>query len=228
MTRHAIAALATTCALVGALPLNGTAKDQNDHNDAVEDAVVQFGQRQPQPVPGPPSHFLDPDDVNIHKGGTVTFIVNSGGHGVAIYPVAKDTTREDIAEDLCQGGTDEADRTGRALVCGAAQAALPYTITDGKNDVVIQVPSNATGQNPRVDDMTDRLIATSGGIPGDGTANPAGAFLTGTNAANAPGNRIQYRFLKTGRYLVICMNRNHLLDDHMFGFVNVVGDDGND
>ena len=157
----------------------------------------------------------------------MTFVINAGGHGVAIYPVAKDTTRADIAEDLCQGGTNEADRVGRALVCGAPQAALPYTITDGKNDVVIQVPSNATGQNPRVDDMTDRLLGTIGAIPGDATANRAGAFLVGTNAANAPGNRIQYRFLKTGRYLVICMNRGHSMNDHMFGFVNVV-DSGND
>jgi len=42
--------------------------------------------------------------------------------------------------------------------------------------------------------------------------------------AQAIGNRIVYQFIKTGRYLVICMNRAHSLNDHMFGFVNVVGD----
>jgi len=38
---------------------------------------------------------------------------------------------------------------------------------------------------------------------------------------------VQYRFTKTGRYLVICMNRGHAINDWMFGFVNVVGDDDN-
>jgi hypothetical protein len=36
---------------------------------------------------------------------------------------------------------------------------------------------------------------------------------------------IQYRFTETGRFLVICQNRGHLLNDWMFGFVNVVTDD---
>jgi hypothetical protein len=40
------------------------------------------------------------------------------------------------------------------------------------------------------------------------------------------GQLITYQFLKTGRYLVICMNRTHHLNDWMFGFVNVVGDSG--
>ena len=47
-------------------------------------------------------------------------------------------------------------------------------------------------------------------------------FLNGgTTAAN--GQLITYAFNKTGRYLVICMNRTHFLNDWMFGFVNVVG-----
>jgi hypothetical protein len=49
----------------------------------------------------------------------------------------------------------------------------------------------------------------------------AGAFLVGTTPT-ATGNRIQYRFTQTGRFLVICQNRGHLLNDWMFGFVNVV------
>jgi len=43
-----------------------------------------------------------------------------------------------------------------------------------------------------------------------------------------PTHRIQYRFLKKGRYLAICMNRGHSLNDHMFGFVNVVDNDDDD
>jgi len=35
---------------------------------------------------------------------------------------------------------------------------------------------------------------------------------------------IEKGFLKTGRYLVLCMNRVHFLNDWMFGFVNVTGD----
>jgi hypothetical protein len=46
----------------------------------------------------------------------------------------------------------------------------------------------------------------------------------GANEADA-GAADPVRFDRTGRYLVICMNRSHLLNDHMFGFVNVVGED---
>jgi hypothetical protein len=102
------------------------------------------------------THFLNPDDVTIRKGGTVTFVVNNGGHGIAIYPVNKKTTREDIAEDLCQGppGTAESDRAARFTVCGAVQAALNYDITDAKGDLIIRTVNVA---NPRVDDPTNRL-----------------------------------------------------------------------
>ena len=37
------------------------------------------------------------------------------------------------------------------------------------------------------------------------------------------GHVVSHQFVKTGRYLVICMNRSHFLNDWMFGFVNVVG-----
>ena len=43
------------------------------------------------------------------------------------------------------------------------------------------------------------------------------------NGAAPLGHVVSYQFLKTGRYLVICMNRSHFLNDWMFGFVNVVG-----
>src|SRR5262245_32072616 len=126
MTQKSIIAIAASCALAAAFAPNLFAQN----GAVVEDAVVNFGQGQPGNPGGPPTHFLDPDDVTIRQGGTVTFIVNGGGHGVAIYPVAKKTTREDIAEDLCQGGATEADRVGRALVCNAATVNLAYTITD--------------------------------------------------------------------------------------------------
>ena len=51
-------------------------------------------------------------------------------------------------------------------------------------------------------------------------------FLTGVGAGPPPvtpttGQLITYRFLVPGRYLVICMNRSHFMNDWMFGFVNV-------
>jgi hypothetical protein len=252
----------------------GTAVLAAADDKAPAEVTVHFAMPQPQPpqagIPGTPdnssTHFLLPDDVAVRKGGAVTFIVNGGGHAIAIHPVSKKTTREDIAEQLCQGGTNEADRRGRNAVCNGTIITgnvdvngvpttvtgtdnLNYTIVDGKGDVIIVTGFNlspatsapaTTIANPRVDDIvhTHPLLQTSGRSPGD-TANPpaiannpAGAFLTGTainpvTGAQTPGNRIRVRFDSTGRYLVICMNRSHLLNDHMFGFVDVVGE-GND
>lgn len=169
---------------------------------AVPDAVVAFGSPQPQPAP-PASLVLVPDEVTINKGGTVTFFVNGGGHGVGIYPVSKNTVRADIEEDLCQGGP---------TVCNAAAgtANSRYLITDGKGDLIIDTDTNPP-QN-RVNDGTTTLLGAG-----------AGAFLTGSTPAGAAGVQVTYRFEKTGRYLVICMNRGHSLNDWMFGFVNVVG-----
>jgi len=236
MNRKAILALAAACSLAVAFPMTGNAKDKDrDHDDDAvvqHDVVVQFGQGQPQGAPAAVTHFLDPDDATVLEGGTVTFVVNGGGHGVALYRVDKDTTRADIAADLCQGppGTAESDRAARATVCNAATgtANLAYQLTDADGDIVVEVPANVGGNNPRVDDQMRTLLGTSGQIP-NSPARKDGAFLTGTNAANdTPGHRIQYRFLKKGRYLAICMNRGHSLNDHMFGFVNVVDNDDDD
>jgi len=251
-------------ALALAFPTTGSAddkgKDKDKESKAPTDVVVHFGQPQPQTpdaVAGNAvTHFLFPDDITIRKGGTVNFVVNGGGHGIAIHPVNEETTRQDIAEDLCQGpaGKAESDRKARFDVCNGTIVTgvdgiigtqnLAYPITDGKPALVIDVPQNpATNTNNRVDDAvhTHRLLGTSGRVrvcgkderepacdsttPG-GNAN--GAFLTGSNAAGAPGARIQVQFMKSGRYLVICMNRGHSLNDHMFGFVRVVGDDDDD
>jgi hypothetical protein len=53
-----------------------------------------------------------------------------------------------------------------------------------------------------------------------------GVFLTGSTPTRG-GTEVRYRFEKSGRYLVICINRSHYINDWMFGFVNVQGgDDG--
>ena len=255
-----------TLALAVAFSTLGRADGISQDNNALQHAVVHFGQPQPQtPAPAPVgaavTHFLFPDDVTILKGGTVTFVVNGGGHGIAIHFVDKKTTRDDIAADLCQGGANDADRAGRAAVCNGTIVTtvtiggtpvdvtgtqnLDYNITDAKDDLIIHTGFNIATPtiviaNPRVDDTahTHRLLATSGRVAVCGAgqseptcdstapgANPAGAFLVGSAAPATAGNRIQVQFLKTGRYLVICMNRGHSLNDHMFGFVSVVGDD---
>jgi hypothetical protein len=249
-------------ALTVAFPTIGRADDKE--KKVAKDWVVNFAQPLPQSSPAAVTHFLLPDDLTIHKGDTVTFVVNGAGHGIAIHPVSKKTTRADIAEDLCQGpaGTAENDRAARTTVCNGTATTmvtingtavlvvgtqnLDYNITDGKDDLIIHtgfnvnIPATATTPaivitNPRVDDAehTHRLLATSGSVTGATTApnnNPSGAFLTGSAPGNppTPGNRIQVRFQKTGRCLVICMNRGHALNDHMFGFVSVVGGDDDD
>jgi hypothetical protein len=75
---------------------------------------------------------------------------------------------------------------------------------------VLVAQANVTNAHPdnRVWSPPGRLMSAGGQQFLLGSNNPAGQLLT-------------YRFLKTGRYLVICMNRVHFLNDWMFGFVNV-------
>ena len=177
------------------------------------DAVVQFGPAHPQPAT-PGNHVLVPEEVTILKGGTVTFQVNGGGHGLAIYPVSRQTTRADIEADLCPGGPG-------APACVGATADGPFLITDAKGDVIVNI---AAFQGVAFyDSAPARVLAAIGG---------AAVFLNGSTAAPvppatvpAPGVRLQHRFDKTGRFLVICMNRFHAVNDYMFGFVNVIGED---
>lgn len=173
--------------------------DDDKKPQAPHDATVQFGAPQPQT---PPVNVVTPDEVTITKGGTVTWIVNGGGHGISIYKVSNHTTRQDIAEDLC---LDPA-------VCNAASASQQYIITDHNGNIVLDSGTNPP--NTRLNDADRVLLGADGPV-----------FLTGTTATNPNGNTVQYRFTKTGRYLVICMNRGHAIINGMFGFVTVVGDD---
>lgn len=205
-TRRTIPVVAAALALSLAIPL--TART-HDHQEPPSDIVVNFGD--PVILAGAANQVLVPDDATIRKGGTVTFVVNGPGHGIAIYPVSKNTTREDITAQLCAH-----DPVTSACV-DPAFANADHTILDGGENVVI-----VTGTNPpfqRIDDPTDRLLATSTQI-----GNLAGVFLTGTSATTT-ATQLQIRFDKKGRYLVVCMNRNHYLANWMFGFVNVGGDD---
>jgi plastocyanin len=194
--RRTIPIVSAALALTFAVPLTA-AKDDVD-------VIVNFGD--PDTLAGAANQVVTPDEVTIGKGGTVTFVVNGPGHGIAIYPVSAKTMRDDITAQLCAHDPMNA-------CTDPTFANADHTIFDAKDNVII-----VTGANPpfqRVDDPTDRLLATSAQID-----DVAGAFLTGTMATTA-GTHLQFRFTKTGRYLVICMNRNHYLSNWMFGFVTV-------
>ncbi len=95
-----------------------------------------------------------------------------------------------------------------------------HIVSDGHRDVVIDASPNVTNVHPdnRLWYVPGRLMS-AGGIQ----------FLNGGTIPAGPtsnGQLVTYQFLKTGRYLVICMNRIHSLNDWMFGFVNVVGGKG--
>jgi hypothetical protein len=165
-------------------------------------------------------HHLTPEEVTITKGGEVTFQIHGGGHGFAIYEVSKDTTRDELGQYLCKGTDPKeiADPTLHPCNLLPANADARHEIKDGHGDVVIVARANVTNAHPdnRVWSPEDRRMS-AGGIQ----------FLNGGTIPAGPtsnGQLITYQFVKTGRYLVICMNRVHFLNDWMFGFVNVVGE----
>src|SRR5262245_998824 len=55
-------------------------------NAAAQDSsvIVNFGD--PTALQGAANQVVVPDEATILKGGTVTFVVNGPGHGIAIYP----------------------------------------------------------------------------------------------------------------------------------------------
>src|SRR5262249_47131674 len=144
--------------------------DKDDNKINGPDTIVNFAQPQNQtpdaaPVGAAVTHFLLPDDVTIQQGGTVTFVVNGGGHGIAIHRVSKKTTRADIAADLCDGNNHETgagheitDRRASAAVCNGTVITpvlidgflkgvtgtqnLDYEITDGNHNLVIHTGFN--------------------------------------------------------------------------------------
>jgi hypothetical protein len=213
------------------------ADDDHRHSSAPESAAVDFGVLPTGPLGPPPClqtggiggpadpcsykiHHLTPEEVTIRKGGEVTFQIHGGGHAFAIYEVSKDTTRDELGQYLC-AGEDPSELPDPALHrCNLddVNAAAKHRIKDGDGDVVIVAQENVTNVHPdnRVWSPEGRLMS-AGGIQ----------FLNGGTIPAGPtsnGQLITYRFLKNGRYLVICMNRVHFLNDWMFGFVNVQGD----
>jgi plastocyanin len=229
-TPSTCAALLVSAVLL-ALPYATQAQEHED--EATPGALVGFGTLPTTPLGPPPCaqttatiggptdpcayklHVLSPEESTIQAGAEVTFQVHGGGHGIAIYMVDEHATREDIGKYLCPGD-DPATKHGAndlhpCATAGAANAAALHTVKDGDGKVVLVVSPNVTNQHPdnRVWVLPGRLMS-AGGMQ----------FMNGgTTAAN--GQLVTYKFMESGRYLVICMNRSHFLNDWMFGFVNV-------
>jgi len=162
-------------------------------------------------------HLLTPDEVTIRKGGEVTFQIHGGGHAFAIYAVSRDTRREDVGQYLCPGDDPATIRDPELHSCNldAVNAAAEHVVKDGRRRVVLVAQPNLTNLHPdnRVWSPENRLMSAGAHQFLNGGTVPAGA------ASN--GQLLTYQFLENGRYLVICMNRTHFLNDWMFGFVNV-------
>ena len=232
-----VLAIAVSAAIMTAPAATHAQKGDLTHeHSATQDAAVDFGVLPTAPLGPPPClqsgaiggpadpcayklHHLTPEETTILKEGEVTFQIHGGGHAMAIYEVSKDTTRDEIGQFLC-AGTDPstiANPTDHVCDLSAANASAAHIISDGHGDVVIVASQNVTNAHPdnRVWSVPGRLMSAGGRQFLNGGTIPAGP--------TSDGQLVTYQFLKTGRYLVICINRSHLLNDWMFGFVNVVG-----
>ena len=164
-------------------------------------------------------HHLTPEETTIRKGGEVTFQFHGGGHGIAIYKVSRNTTRDEIGQYLCAGMDPSEIEDVTLHTCtgaaGVANANAAHVINDGKGDVVIVAEPNLTNAHPqnRVWSVPGRRMSAGGRQFLNGGAIPAGP--------DSDGQLVTYQFRTAGRYLIICMNRSHFLNDWMFGFVNV-------
>lgn len=207
----------------------------DDHKPGPANASVDFGVQPPTTPLGPPPclqtgaiggpadpcaymlHHLTPEEVSVAKGGQVTFQAHGGGHGITIYEVSKGTTRNQIGQYLCPGSDPSTLINPASHTCNlsAANASAQHIIFDAKGSVVIVASPNVTNQHPdnRLWYEPGRLMSAGGRQFLNGGTIPAGP--------TSDGQLVSYRFLKSGRYLVICMNRTHSLNDWMFGFVNV-------
>jgi hypothetical protein len=205
MKPAAMLAAVVVSGIIAALPIVASTNQdpiQQDLTDkhAADAADVDFGHPPVELAPSNPN-IVNPPEVTIFKGGTVRYRVNGPGHGVAIYPVSKNTTPEHIQTQLCDGVTP------------GCSATTERNIFDGDGRLVIVVPPG--GQAIRIDYEPGQVLSVG-----------SGAFLIGTSVnpmtnVITPGTLMRVRFEEDGRYLVICMNRAHMVNNWMFGFVNV-------
>jgi hypothetical protein len=206
--------------------------DQKHHPGSPDTALVDFGVLPLQPIGPPPClqsggiggpadpcsyklHHLTPEETDVDKGGEVTFQFHGGGHAFAIYEVDKKVTRDDVGQALCPGDDPSTIESPGAHLCNlsALNANAAHVIDIGHE--TLAVPANVTNTHPdnRVWVVDGRLMSAGGRQFLNGGTIPAGA--------SSDGQLVTFRFEKNGRYLIICMNRVHFLNDWMFGFVNV-------
>lgn len=228
--------VATSAVAILGLVVWAEGQDPSHNHSAPANAAVDFGVLPTGPLgplpclqsggiggPADPCayklHHLTPEESTIAKNGQVTFQIHNGGHGLAIYEVSKDTTRDGIGQFLCPGVDPSTVSNPALLNCNlsAGNANAAHIISDGRGKVVIVEGPNVTNAFPdnRLWSEPGRLMSVGGQQFLNGGTIPAGT--------TSDGQLVTYRFLKTGRYLVICMNRTHSLNDWMFGFVNVIG-----
>src|SRR5262245_51246751 len=184
--RITLARVVVVCTAMGVAPAAAWAQGNSGHDShdrkppVATDAAVDFGVLPTGPLGPPPClqttgiggpadpcayqlHHLTPEEVTIRKGGQVSFQIHGGGHGFAIYPVSKNTTREDLGQFLC-AGMDPAtitDPTQHPCNLLASNADAAHTVLDGKNRVVIVAEANVTNTHPnnRVWSEEDRLMS---------------------------------------------------------------------
>lgn len=230
-----VAPLVAVSAFVAFSLVTLSAKDGN--KAVVQSAHIDFGVLPTAPLGPPPClqtgaiggpadpcsyklHHLTPEETTIAKNGEVEVQFHGGGHGIAIYKVDEDTSRDQIGQFLCAGVDPSTVTDPSQLNCNlsALNANAAHLVADADGKVVVNVSANVTNAHPdnRVWSPEGRLLSAGGQQFMNGGTIPAGP--------TSNGQLVTFRFPKGGRYLVICMNRTHFLNDWMFGFINV-GDD---
>ena len=172
--------IAGTLAVVTSVSFAQVIAQQKEKAAEPESATVDFGVLPTAPIgpapclqtgaiggPADPCsyklHHLTPEEVTIDKGGEVTFQVHGGGHGLAIYEVGKNITRDDIGQLLCAGMDPEtiADPANHACNLSAANSDAPHMIEIGRGDV-LAVPAG-THDAPQQPGVGGRRPAHVGG-----------------------------------------------------------------
>ena len=152
-------------------------------------------------------HLLNPEEVTVLKGKSPSTFMAVGTRSPSTKS-ARTRLAMRLASSCVRGSTLRLSPIPRTILAlgNAANAGASKTILDGHNDVVIISPSGGPHPNNRVWCTPGRLMSAGGqhfltGIP---PGVPPNVVVTATT-----GQLVTYSFLKTGRYLVICMNRSH-------------------
>ena len=100
-------------------------------------------------------HILTPEETTIRKGGEVTFQMHGVVHSIAVYRVAKNTTREEVGQFLCPG-EDPADSpdfhpclTAGPLNAARSMSSVTAVATSSSSPrPTLRPPTRTTGCGP--------------------------------------------------------------------------------